>query len=151
MALIGAAFGIGFFFGPLLGALALWIFPTALEGPGYLAAALSGIALIFGLMKLPETLRPGEPSHARRHWLNVQGWKSAVRVPGVPLAILVFFLATFAFANFESTLSLLNKERGLGLSRRNNFFVFAYIGFVLAVVQGVFYRRMANACLRSPS
>ena len=43
-------------------------------------------------MKLPETLRPGEPSHARRHWLNLQGWKSAVRVPGVPLAILIFFL-----------------------------------------------------------
>lgn len=144
MALIGAAFGIGFLFGPLLGSLALWIFPEALGGPGYLAAGLSAVALIIGLFKLPETLRPGMPSHARRHWLNLQGWKSAVRVPGVTLAIMIFFLATFAFANFESTLSLLNKEQGLGLSRKDNFYVFAYIGFVLAIVQGVFYRRLAK-------
>lgn len=144
MALIGAAFGIGFFLGPILGSLALWMFPEAPGGPGYLAAGLSFLALLFGLMKLPETLRPGEASHARRHWLNVQGWKSAVHVPGVMLAILIFFLATFAFANFESTLSLLNEEKGLGLSDKNNFYIFAYIGFVLALVQGVFYRRLAR-------
>jgi MFS family permease len=148
MALIGAAFGLGFFFGPILGYLALLIFKadphTPSVGPGYLAAALSFAALIFGIFKLPETLRPGEPSHARRNWLNLRGWKSAVRVPGVTLAILIFFLATFAFAIFESTLSLLNDEIGLGLSDENNFFVFAYIGFVLAVVQGVFYRRLAK-------
>ena len=67
-----------------------------------------------------------------------------MQLPGVTLAILIFFLATFAFANFESTLSLLNDETGLGLSDENNFFIFAYIGFVLALVQGVFYRRMAK-------
>jgi MFS family permease len=148
MALIGAAFGLGFFFGPILGYLALVVFKADPHmpsvGPGYLAAVLSFAALIFGIFKLPETLRPGEPSHARRNWLNLQGWKSAVRSPGVTLSIVIFFLATFAFATFETTLSLLNDEMGLGLSDENNFFVFAYIGFVLAVVQGGFYRRMAK-------
>lgn len=144
MALIGAAFGIGFFLGPILGSLALLLFPESPGGPGYLAAGLSFLALLLGLLKLPETLRSGADSHARRHWLNLHGWKSAVQVPGVILAIVIFFLGTFAFANFESTLSLLNEEKGLGLTDRNNFYIFAYIGFVLALVQGVFYRRLAK-------
>src|SRR5262249_38729786 len=137
MALIGAAFGIGFFLGPILGSLALAFFPESPGGPGYLAAALSFIAFIVGVVKLPETLRPGLSPHMRRSWLNIEGWRNAVQVPGVPLAIFIFFLSTFAFGNFEATLSVLNEETGLGLSDKYNFFVFAYIGFVLALVQGV--------------
>jgi MFS family permease len=144
MALIGAAFGIGFFLGPILGFLALLILPEAHGGPGYLAAGLSFAALVFGIMKLPETLRPGVASHARRNWLNIEGWRTAVRVPGVPISIWIFFLSTFAFANFESTLTLLNEEKGLGLSNKYNFLVFMYIGLVLALVQGVLYRRLAK-------
>jgi MFS family permease len=144
MALIGAAFGLGFFLGPILGFIALWLFPHAPEGPGYLAAGLSFCALVFGTLRLPETLRPGMASHARRHWLNLDGWRTAVRVPGVPISIWIFFLSTFAFANFESTLTLLNEEKGLGLNNDYNFLVFMYIGFVLALVQGVIYRRLAK-------
>ena len=55
MALLGAAFGIGFTFGPLLGFGSLFI---GLEGmPGYLAACLSLLALLLALRLLPETLR----------------------------------------------------------------------------------------------
>src|SRR4029079_10816907 len=58
MALIGAAFALGFTFGPLLGAAAL-LFSTDVSvspWPGYAAALLSGIALVLAITLLPESL-----------------------------------------------------------------------------------------------
>src|SRR5436190_19719015 len=55
MALIGAAFGLGFTFGPLLGAAAL-LFSSAVETspwPGFVAAILSAIACVLAIFLLP--------------------------------------------------------------------------------------------------
>src|SRR5271168_5285606 len=57
MALIGAAFGIGFTFGPMLAAVALLSFPNHLGVVGYVASGLSFLALMLGLWLLPETRR----------------------------------------------------------------------------------------------
>src|SRR5262249_31132936 len=62
MALIGAAFGIAFTFGPLLGAAALAIAANkrdATSWTGYIAAGLSLVALVLAVAMLPETRRPG--------------------------------------------------------------------------------------------
>ena len=44
------------------------------------------------------------------------------------------FITTFAFAQFESTLSLLTRE--FGYSSQRNFLLFAYIGAILMIGQG---------------
>jgi MFS family permease len=144
MALIGAAFGIGFFFGPILGFLALWLDPEAKGGPGYLAAGLSLIAFLLGVALLPETRRPGAVSHARRRWLDREGLRAALSVPAVGVLILTFFLSTVAFANFEPTVALLTTGDTLRLGDRNNFLVFAYVGLVLGLAQGGLYRPLAR-------
>jgi MFS family permease len=139
MALIGAAFGIGFTFGPLLGIAARL---TGSSGAtGFLAAALSFAAFLLAVKRLPETLRPGSEATHRR-WLDWRGLRNALRSPAVGVLIVTFFLATFAFANLESTLSLLT-EAALHLGEDDNYLVFAFIGIVLALTQGVFYRRLA--------
>jgi MFS family permease len=123
MALIGIAFGIGFTFGPLLGFGSLFI-PVqgvpgqpaaglsagAVEGmPGYLASSLSAVALLVGFFQLPETLRNNDRAE-RRSWIaNLRAIPGVLRLPSVGLLVLTFFLAVIAFANFESTLALLNK------------------------------------------
>src|SRR5208283_3509359 len=81
MALIGAAFGVGFFFGPLLGAATFTVAPNFDAGPGFLAAFLSLIAFVLGVILLPETRRAGAPSTVRRKWLNWDGWRLAYHVP----------------------------------------------------------------------
>ena len=68
---------------------------------------------------------------------------TALAIPTVGLLIGTFFLATFGFAQFETTLSLLNKDN-LKLGDNTNFLIFAYVGFVLMLVQGVIYRKMAH-------
>ncbi len=143
MALIGAAFGVGFTFGPLIGALALVVAPLHPGGPGYAAAAISGIALLLAVGLMPETLRPGSTAGHRRGWLNLGGLRLALDTPTVALLILTFFLATLAFASFEPTLALVTKDV-LHYSDEGNFLVFAYVGLVLMFAQGGLYQVLAR-------
>jgi MFS family permease len=156
MALIGAAFGIGFTFGPLLGFASLFVdVPSA---PGAAAALLSLGALLLAWKRLPETLRPGAPPVGRRGWLNVGRLIEVLRMPSVGILVATFFLATFAFGSLESTLALVNQllitgtvQKSRVLSRelvrtteQSNFLVFAYVGLVLMLIQGLVYRRLVQ-------
>jgi DHA1 family tetracycline resistance protein-like MFS transporter len=144
MALIGAAFGIGFTFGPLIAFAAVTWFPDARGAPGYLAAALSLAALVLGIRLMPETRRPHAAGEARPSWFNLlHGLGRTLQTPTVGLLVLTFFLATFAFANFEATLSLLTAE-AFHYGNDDNFLIFAYIGFVLVVAQGYAYRKLVK-------
>ncbi len=141
MALIGAAFGIGFTFGPLIGALCVSSDPSAPPSPaaGYVASALSGIALLWAITMLPESLRPGS-TPSRGGWSLLSNLKAAIERPSVAMILTSMFFTTFAFSQFETTLAVLTKA--LGLPDRANFYVFAYIGAILTISQGVIVRRL---------
>jgi MFS family permease len=141
MALIGAAFGIGFTFGPILGGLGNEVLPGRLEFAGYAAAGLSLVALLIGIMKMPETRKPGVLS-TRRNWIDLHGLFSTLKIPTVGVLVLTFFLATFGFAKFESTLAVLADS--LGYRAERVFWIFAYVGFVLMFTQGYLYRKLKN-------
>ena len=69
MALIGAAFGLGFTFGPLLAAAALISTDNNVAQspwPGYVAAAISGCAFVFAFFKLPESKTADSQSTHKR-------------------------------------------------------------------------------------
>jgi MFS family permease len=159
MALIGAAFGIGFTFGPLLGFASLFI--DSAGAPGFMASALSLVALLLGLVLLPETLRAETASTLRRRIFDWAGVRRVLQMPSVGVLVLTFFLATIAFGGLESTLSLVNRllltgeeltrearhqlltKEAARTTERANFLVFAYVGFVLMLTQGLVYRRFA--------
>src|SRR5579871_5031171 len=104
MALIGAASGIGFTFGPLIGLGSLFLpFPGA---PGFIAAAVSLVALILGLVLFKETLRAGSSVGLRRRWFDTRAFLDVLRTPALGVLVITFFLATFAFGSLESTLAL---------------------------------------------
>ena len=146
MALIGAAFGLGFTFGPLFGYLAV---PSGTgdpgPGPGYAAAALSAFALLLAWFKLPETVDP-TVNRAERHWLDLTALRSALATPSIGPLLLASFVCIVAFANFESTLSLLVKDElgGFRFSFQGVCLTFAYVGFVLTLVQGGIVRRISG-------
>ncbi|MHB1425346.1 MAG: MFS transporter [Gemmataceae bacterium] len=143
MALIGAAFGIGFTFGPLVGFASLFWFPEHHGVIGYSAAGLSLIALLLGIVLLPETRHFEEAPPLQRRWLDWRAMRDVLSQPALAPVVLVFFLATFGFGSFEPTLALLIKD-SLGLDERDSFLVFAYVGLVLVMTQGFLYRRLAN-------
>jgi MFS family permease len=148
MALIGAAFGIGFTFGPALGALAL-ILIAGHGGPGYVASACSLVGLLLALKVMPETLQRGTQT-ARRSWLHLHGLRLALQTPTVGTLIATFFCSTLAFACFEPTLALLTQDVLL-YDEQRNFWIFAYVGLVLSIAQGGFYQRLAKRGMKEIS
>lgn len=150
MALIGAAFGLGFTFGPLLGFLAV---PSGRgdpgPGPGYAAAGLSAIALVLAIFKLPESLSP-ESKPAHRHLLDLASLREALATPSIGPLLLTLFVCVFAFANFETTVSMLLKGEVFGFSFRQVCLTFAYIGFTLTLAQGVLVRRLSGRVKEAP-
>lgn len=142
MALIGAAFGLGFTFGPLIAWAGEKAFLDSPGGPGYLAAVLSAVALGLAIVLMPETNRGAGESHSRGIW-RLRGFGPVLRMPGIGILIASFFLAVFAFANFEATLALLTKS-ALDFDKDANYLIFAYVGASLMIAQGVIYRRLVG-------
>lgn len=150
MALIGMAFGMGFTLGPLFGFLAVpggkgepgpW--------PGYAAAALSAIALMLAIWKLPESLRPDSRSAASAG-LRWREFQQALSVASVGLLLTAIFVCIFSFANFETTLSMLIKGSAETQASPFRFtwgqvcLTYAYIGFTMTLAQGLLVRRLAG-------
>jgi MFS family permease len=124
MGLLGAAFGVGFVVGPLIGGLA------ALGGrslPFFVAAALSTINLIVGWTRITET-RPSEVRPA------TEGPRS-IPAP-VRRLVALTFVSVVAFSAFEATFALLGQER-LAMTPSSVAFAFAGVGVVLVTTQAV--------------
>jgi MFS family permease len=146
MALIGAAFGLGFTFGPLLGAAALLFSGDVGTSPwpGYAAAVLSGISLVLAILLLPESLRPG--SHAAGHAIvDWRAWHDALETPSVPALLATAFASVVSFGAFETTLSLLLNDENLAFRFRFEqvLLFYAFIGLTLSMAQGFLVRRLA--------
>lgn len=168
MALIGMAFGIGFTVGPLIGFVTaggdLQGPPSAL--PGFVAAGICLIGLLLAIALLPETLttasrlglRPASGAGAevgesatsedtvrisQVGWFDTRQLRWALTHKPVAVPLVTFFLATLAFAQFESTISRFTKDI-LEFNDRNNFWIFFYVGLVLTIAQGAVVRRLVG-------
>jgi MFS transporter, DHA1 family, tetracycline resistance protein len=149
MGLIGMAFGLGFIFGPALSSISLSGFTIplfhiqfngfGLQGPGWVAAGLCAANFLFAFSRLPESWRPNsEHVKPRPHFSQ---WLHTLNQPKVGLLIGLFFLATFCFTCFETTLGLLVSENfRLDLQNTRDIkcvgYLFAYCGIIGAVIQG---------------
>ena len=142
---LGAAFGVGFVFGPALGGL---IGQFNLAAPLYVSAALAIVNLIYIQKKLPEPKRETvaasgpPPSFARR--LQLMG-----RAIGGPVGFLygLTFAVTFAFANLEGTFTTYLKQHfhyGTTHVAAVAGGVFAYIGILIVIIQGGMIRPLVK-------
>ena len=141
MGLIGMAFGLGFIFGPVLSGVGMKLF--GITGPGWIAASLCGANFFFALARLPESWRPTSEHVAQRP--RFTQWVHTFRLPRIGLLIVVFFLATFCFTCFETTLGLLVSQnfnlkfqnvKGVFIFDEKVVYLYAYCGVVGAIVQG---------------
>jgi MFS family permease len=137
MGLIGMAFGLGFIFGPALGGISIKHF--GIVGPGWVAASLCAANFLLALVILPESWKPTSEHAAARPRLNQ--WAHTLSQPVIGLLIGVFFLATFCFTCFETTLGLLvgqnfRLDAQNADDARTIGYLFAYCGLIGALVQG---------------
>jgi DHA1 family tetracycline resistance protein-like MFS transporter len=129
MGMIGAAFGLGFVFGPAVGGL---LSAHSLSTPGYAAAALSLVNLVGAYFLLPEPAQHAAPSRQRGRF---EALFAELRKPGIRKMLVIYFVVVFAFSAMEATYAFLT-QRHYGLAERHVGWVFAYIGVLVVIVQG---------------
>jgi DHA1 family tetracycline resistance protein-like MFS transporter len=147
MGIVGAAFGLGFIFGPAIGGMLAGHDPANADytSPALLAMALSGTALVLTLALLPESL-PADVRRAHGEMSRRGRWQmlaNALRQPGVGRLILIAFLATFVFAGMETTFAMWSR-RAFGWGPEQNGYLFAFVGLISAGVQGTMVGRLAR-------
>jgi predicted MFS family arabinose efflux permease len=146
MGLIGAAFGMGFIFGPAIGGvLSRWGFAA----PAYASASLALAAAAFAFLRLPESLpreaRAGAAERRARTTL-----REALARPAVGTVLELFFIATLCFSGMETILALFC-QRFYGWGPHQIGYLFAYVGVVAASMQlgivGALARRFGERAL----
>ena len=135
--LIGAAFGVGFVLGPMIGGL---LAEYGTRAPFWAAAVLAGANAVFGYFILPETVtdRIRRPFTLRR--ANPLGaFKNISRLPGLKRLLLISFVYTIAFFVYPGVWAYFGALRFdwgpgmIGLS-------LGVFGVGIAVVQGLLIR-----------
>ena len=135
MGLFGAAFGLGFIFGPVIGGYLTE--PVAghinFHVAPLTAAGLSVLAAVLTILILKES-RSVSVTRVR-----LRGWFSpilaAVRRTDMKHLVFLFLLVMFVFAGLEATIAMW-AERQFSWGPREVGRLFAYVGVVAAVVQG---------------
>lgn len=146
MALVGAAFGLGFLFGPAIGGgLTIWAehlssdiyFRTSFSS--YWVSFLCLITFIFAWKNLKETLSPAMSAPKKlNRFAQITKY---FRVPTVGPLIFVFFLSSLAMSTMEATLILFTKAKfSWGIKEVS--FGFAYIGIIIVLTQGYLVRKL---------
>ncbi len=135
LGIIGAAFGIGFSFGPAIGGyLSRWGYGV----PSLAAAGLSFVNFVWVLAALPESLtaeRRAAFAPKARPPVTAAALLAALRRPVVgPLLTSRLFFA-LAFGIFQSSFALWASSR-LGFSAQTTSYVLAYVGLLSVLVQG---------------
>lgn len=134
MGLIGAAFGLGFIFGPLIGGGLSHFGPSV---PFFGAAILATGNGLLALFWLPESLAADRRGATRHPGIaaRVRLFRTLTRDAEMGALYLAFFLVTFAFAGLEATLSLW-ADRRWELTPAQIAYLFGYLGVVATLVQG---------------
>jgi DHA1 family tetracycline resistance protein-like MFS transporter len=146
MALIGAAFGLGFLFGPAIGGgLTVWaehlssdvFFKTSFSS--YWVSALCLITFAFAWKYLKETRDLAKVSTEKLS--RFQQIAKFFKIPTVGPLIFVFFLSSLAMSTMEATLILFMKAKfNWGIKEVS--FGFAYIGVMIIITQGFLVRKL---------
>jgi MFS transporter, DHA1 family, tetracycline resistance protein len=136
MGMIGAAFGLGFIFGPAVGGFLAGNDPVTadLATPAWVAAGLSLMALCGVLFILRESHPPerrGVAAPPGRVGLVL----GALRRPVLSRLVQIFFLVILAFAAMESIFALWALQQ-LDWGPEKVGYVFAYLGLLSALTQG---------------
>lgn len=135
MGMIGAAFGLGFIIGPVIGGIVAGsdLKTADLATPGFIAAGLSAAALLGVVFLLRESVSAGSRAGETRG--RVAALRAALRQPMLGRLLAVFFLVILAFSGMETTFAWWAIDQ-FGWGPRPIGFVFFYVGLLSAAMQG---------------
>jgi DHA1 family tetracycline resistance protein-like MFS transporter len=139
MGMIGAAFGLGFTFGPLIGGVMSQI---SYGAPFFFAAALSVVNAVLIYLLLPESL-------SREHRAKPHDEASTAEVfrhgrgAMFVLVVATYFFLIAGFAIMTTLFALFTAKR-FGYDAHANGYLFGFVGLVSVIVQGGLIGRLVK-------
>jgi len=137
--LLGAAFGIGFTFGPAIGSLLsldIFLVPNFPKqaSASFFAAILCMGNFILAYYKLPESLIDKEDDSSPSLSTTKQ-FKILSKNKMILILFTIFFITTLIFSSFESILPLFANNIDDRINEQNIGYFFAAIGVLIAIIQ----------------
>jgi multidrug resistance protein len=140
MGLIGAAFGLGFVFGPVIGGL---LYSVSENAPFYFAAGLAFANAVLLYFALPETVTPDHPARMRAGGSRLETLFGAFRQTRLALVVTLYFLLVTAFSMMTAAFVPFTQYR-FGYGPRENGLIFFFIGLTAAIFQGFLIGRLVK-------
>src|SRR5258705_3984780 len=141
MGLVGAAFGLGFIFGPAIGGiLSRW----GIHVPFFFAAGLCFANSVLLYFTLPETVTSDHP--ARNLAAGGRGFSylfKSLKRPRLAFVLTIYFLFIVAFSIMTTSFSLYTMFR-FGYDAQHTGYLFAYVGVIAVIIQGGLIGRLVK-------
>jgi len=141
LGLLGAAFGLGFIFGPAIGGiLSQW----GVAVPFLFAAGLCFANATLLYFTLPETVTADHPARtlaARGRGLTQL--IESLKQPRLGFVLIIYFMFIVAFSIMTTTFSLYTMFR-FGYDAKHNGYLFAYVGIISVIIQGGLIGRLVK-------
>ncbi|MFN2455789.1 MAG: MFS transporter [Pyrinomonadaceae bacterium] len=141
LGLLGAAFGLGFIFGPAIGGiLSEW----GIGVPFFFAAGLAFANATLLYFTLPETVTPDHPARTSvattgRFSLLLESLKQA----RLAYVLSIYFLIIVAFSIMTTSFAFFTMYR-FGYDAKHNGYLFAFVGIIAVLVQGGLIGRLVK-------
>lgn len=131
MGMIGAAFGLGFIFGPAIGG---FLSNFSYSAPAYFATAVSLLSVLATFFFLKETIDEKNAMISPKTKLNLKEFKRVLSIYPIGILITVFFIVNLASSIQQGNFALwTQKTYNYGPSETG--WLFAYIGIIAVFVQ----------------
>jgi MFS family permease len=148
MGLLGAAFGLGFVFGPAIGGILSKHYGYGV--PMMVAGLFSLIAFMLCATIFKETL-PDDLRTMNKHnfkgvsIINLRAVRDVLENKNVSIFVIIFFFITFSFANIYGVFQLFAERKdGLALDQQQVGFLMSFLGIVAALVQSLLIKFFKN-------
>lgn len=135
--LLGAAFGVGFILGPIVGGL---LSEYGSRAPFFAAAAIAFANMLFGYFVLPETVT--DATRRKFEWKRANpfgAFKQMKKLPGIVPMLLVFLLLSIAFFVYPAIWAFFGRAQFDWDARMVGMSLAAY-GLGIVIVQGLLIR-----------
>jgi multidrug resistance protein len=140
MGMIGAAFGLGFIFGPAIGGiLSRW----GIHVPFFFAASLCFANATLLYFRLPETIDRKHAAKDRVRRRRLRDAKRALKEPKLVFLLVIYFLFIMAFSIMTSSFSFYTMFR-FGYDAQETGYLFAYVGLIAVIIQGGLMGRLVK-------
>lgn len=131
MGLLGAAFGMGFMFGPAIGG---YLSKYGFAAPALFAAGISALSTLATTLFLTETVNTKEAKNSPHMAMTITQLKTILNTSPISTLLVIFFLLSLGFSGMQGTYALFVEAKfGWGPTQVGN--IFALIGVVAIIAQ----------------